>query len=677
MAAPGTPVKAQPRSRSARMLYFAIGRPVVDVPCVKAGRSDCHPTAEDSTMLQQVCVRTSGLLLIPLLLLATGCGGHKWGRKQAPEPPPEPRSRAVSSAVARGTIGAQTLFADTAPRIVRGFGLVVGLGDAGSSQCPAVVREYLIEFFSKQLGPGPSRETAARTPGELIDAPSTAVVEVFGSVPAGARHGERFDLLVVPIPESGTRSLEGGLLLPTELRLFQRDAAGRGLIAGRVLAEAGGPVFTDPVEKLLADQRPQTEETLRGYVLGGGRALEARSARIMLMQPSYQLAKAIQRRINERFGSRDKPAQAQSRGYLTLDTPSEYAGEAEYFRRLVSFLYVDNTPAFREKKRRELTRMAAAGGEHMEPIALAWEGLGRSVISHIQPFYTAANSVLRYYAARTGARLGDPLAVPPLADVANDPNNLHRLDAIGELGFADSPQAARFLVPLLEAADAKVRVAAYEALLRHRHPIIESIPFRHILDNTQLNCILDIVDCDGPPLIHVRRTGVPRIALFGLQTPVLPPVFLTSEDEAVTIVSREDSNDVHVYAKANGQLSEEILVPPRATELIMALADLPLRDDTDRLRGIGLPYSRVVQVLADLCTDEVIPAKFLLEYTPLEEFKTPERRPERPEAEPYEPNTTPDVQFDEPTEPVEPIDLAEPNESGQPEPTTGRMESDQ
>ncbi len=581
-------------------------------------------------------VCTSWCPALALAVLA-GCGDFKWDRppKPPPEAAPPQRAAVTTDAVVAGSIAAQTYLADVEPMALRGFGLVVGLGDKGSSDCPSVVREYLAEYLTKQIAPQGGGRRPKLSPEELIDSLDTAVVEVVGYVPAGAPAGMRIDLQVSAIVGSSTQTLEGGLLLPTELRLFDRAATGRGMIQGNVLARAGGPVFVSPFA--AADPR-------KGYVLGGGRVNEARPLRLILVQPNYQLAQQMERRINERFGPKPRVAEAISRGFLTLKTPPAYAAEPDHFRRLVVRLYLDNQPGFVERKVQELSRAATAGEVRLEPVAYAWEALGRNVLPRLQPLYAAGDASVRFYAARAGARLSDSAALAVLAEIAAARGDPHRLLAVRELGASNSPQATLPLVPLLSDADQEIRIAAYLALQEHNHPAIRSLPFRCVLDRAQLNCVLDLVECDGPALVYVRRTRAPRIAVFGRQVPVHAPVFYRHPDESVTLVSAAETADVKLFARWGRKLSDEILVPPRVSELVSALADVPEPDAAGRLRGLGLPYSRVVQVLAQLCEDGTIPARLVVEQTSLTDILGPEDTPERPETDRQPPpgaNTTP------------------------------------
>jgi len=574
-----------------------------------------------------------GLVLCSLVSGAlTGCKDFG-GRRPPPEPPPAPRPASANDPLALGTVGAETLPANVAAQPLRGFGLVIGLDGRGSSDCPTAIRDYLIEILTKEFGPQGTRgQPKLPSPAELIDSLDTAVVEVTGLVPAGARRGARFDLYVTAILGSSTQSLEGGLLLPTALRYFDRAASGAGLVAGAVLAEGAGPIFVNPFA--ASGGRDDDNELRRGYVLGGGRVLEERRTRLMLLRPNYRLAQAIERRINERFGQRPKTAEALSAGYLELSTPPLYTAELDYFRGLVAQLYVDNRPTVIEARLRELARLAVGQQSDLARIAQTWEAIGRGVIPAIQPFYAHSDPVLRFYAARTGLRLGDLSALPVIGAMAAAPGHTHRLVAIHELGACTSPQTAGYLLPLLADSETEVRVAAYEALLQRGHPAIRSQPLPHLLDRAQINFMLDVIDCPGSPLLYVRRTRLPRIAVFGKTMLINPPVFYTHPDDSVTVHTVADSSDVRLFAKRRGRMSEQVVIPPRVADLVAALGDVPQRDEAGRLRGLGLPYSRVVQILAALCADQTIPAPLVLEPVPLVELFGPQTLPERPESEP-------------------------------------------
>jgi hypothetical protein len=583
-------------------------------------------------------------LAIGLLLSGCADGGGSWfGRKPPPEEPPAPRGAGDrTDVVVAGTVGEQTLLSNAAPLPLRGFGLVVGLHGRGSSDCPTIVRDYLIEQFSKTISMPGERERQPRiSPTRLIDSANTAVVEVIGSVPAGAVKGTHFDVQVRAVLGSSTESLAGGLLLPTSLRLFDASAAGRALIAGKVLAEAQGPLFVNPFRK--ADSPDIAEQLRTGQVLGGGVAIEPRPARLVLQQPNYRLARDIERRVNERFGQQPAAAEAMSRGYVMLHTPTAYTRDPAHFLALARFVQIDNRPIVIERKLSALTPLMIAGQTPRESIALVWEGLGRAVLPELQPLYAHPDPAVRYYAARSGLRVGDNDAISALGAIAATPEHPFRLYAVRELGEATSPQAGVHLAPLLDDADQEVRIAAYEALMQRGHPRIRPHIFRHVLDPSQVNFILDVVESSGPPLIYMRRTQMPRLALFGRHMSIMPPVFYVPADDSLTVHTVSGSDDIRLYAKAYQRLSDELVVPPLVDDLVHALAALPLRDDAENLQGLGLTYAQVIQVLAALANDHCITARLVQEQTPTADIFGPEGVPERAEGAPPAPAPTGDA----------------------------------
>ncbi len=578
---------------------------------------------------RRILVGTMGVLAASAALALCGC------EHQAPEPLAVAKTPPAADALLSvGTVGAETLITNGTPWELRGFGLVVGLNGRGSGDCPTAIRQYLEDWLGKQIPPQGAGKRKLPTPGELIDSPDPAVVEVVGAVPPGARKGTRFDLQVRAMPGTSTQSLEGGLLLPTEMRNFDRSASGQGLIAGAVLAHANGPVVIRPLLEQAKDPNDRAEGDAReGLILGGGRTIDERVTRLMLVHANYARAKAIQNRINERFGQRLKIATAFSAQQVDVTTPAMYERQYERFRMAMAQLYLDNRPAVLEQKLRELSTRAATPGADLERIGATWEALGQMALPQVQLFYTDKAPLLRLYAARTGLRLGDATALPILAEFAARGAREQRLIAIRELGFWDSPQAAPALAPLLNNADQEVRIAAYEALLQRGYNAIHSLPFAHVQDPQQINFALDVVDSSGPALIYVRRSRLPRIAVFGSRMPVSTPLFYTEPDDSVTINNPDGSSDVQLFAKRNNRLTDAIILPPRVVDLITALADLPKKDDAGRLRGIGLPFSRVIQVLLALTRDESVPARLVFEQTGAADLLAPQYDTERPEAE--------------------------------------------
>lgn len=554
----------------------------------------------------------------------------KWNLLARKDPPPEPQALPAAPAdpILADTVGAYTLLSSAETLRLRGFGLVVGLGDRGSSDCPTSVREYLVDFLNKQIVTAEGDQPRI-SPGRLIDSPDTAVVELIGDIPAGAPAGTAFDVQVSAL-DAQTRSLEGGVLLLSELKIFQTTPGG--VIAGRPLARAAGAVFTNPFAPPddLASRR-------RGYVLGGGRTLTERRVRLLLEEPSYSMARRIEQRINERFGQRPPAAEAMSNGHIELSTPPEFRDDAARFMSVVTHLYLEGAPAYIERRLRELAQELEPDDEKLNHVSLIWEGCDRKALPEIQPLYDHHDPAVRYYAARAGLRLGDVNALPALAAVAGNSDDPRQILALREIGRSPAPGTTEALARLLDHRDAQIRVAAYEELSERRHPAIRSERFPSPVDATQVNFTLDLVRSDGEPLIYVRRTAEPRIAIFGPAMPISTPLFYSHPQDLVTLDTPDASGEITVLARSrlDGGFHRPFHVPARVADVIRGLAAPPVRrrgDDAVR-GGLGLPYSLVVQVLDALGRERLIAANIVLEQRDLAELIGPAQRERRPEAD--------------------------------------------
>jgi len=170
--------------------------------------------------------------------------GMKWSDLQQDEDRSKrKKARVKAPADLAGTVGEYgTLLSSQAP--VGGPGVVVGLGKNGSSEIPQNLKRKLIGYLNT-LGIGrASRGTEAVTPIAFLQDTDTAIVRVAGIIPPGAPKGTRLDAFVYAVPRTQTKSLEGGLLLPTDLS-WEQGAAGRNQNL-KTLATVEGPIFVNP-----------------------------------------------------------------------------------------------------------------------------------------------------------------------------------------------------------------------------------------------------------------------------------------------------------------------------------------------------------------------------------------------------------------------------------------------
>lgn len=551
------------------------------------------------------------------------------GKPKTAEPKGE--KAAAFDPLVSDTVGELTLIADNFGQRLRGFGVVVGLGENGGGDVPTTVRQYLIDYMNKQQLSA-NRSKPRISIEKLLDSPDTAVVSVFGVLPAGAPKGTPFDLQVEAI-SSQTKSLEGGLLLPCEMKVFQAAASGAGLVAGHELARAQGPIFVNPFKG--EDSGAARRDQRRGLVLGGGRSTEPRKFRFILREPTYSQADRIEKRLNEQYGQTPKIADAISRGFITITTPPAFYDAPDHFMQLAPHVLLNSDPSFVDRRMRELNETLPKTADRRDALALAWEAIGKAAIPQVQVHYNSSEPALRYFAARAGLRLKDSTALPVIMQVAATRNEPYRLQAIAELGRSSFVQATATLERLLDDEDQQVRISAYEALKGKANGAIVSRRFALPADTSQLNCTIDVVRTNGKPFVYVSRTREPRIALFGENTPINLPLFYQHPQGWVTINASQSERQVSVFSRTRigGRLSEKLTLAPRLIDLLTALADLPEKNDTGKYRGLAQPYSVIVQVLDELSHSDGITAPVVIERRSLTDLLGPTELPERPEGD--------------------------------------------
>ncbi|MFQ5424213.1 MAG: flagellar basal body P-ring protein FlgI [Phycisphaerae bacterium] len=578
--------------------------------------------------------RASRWMLLLGIVAGTGCfepeEWHRWwsqlgdrGSQPTADPRPEPKSAAL-----RGTISPLVTVSGLRLNRVRGYGLVANLVDTGGSDGPEIVRKHLAKEMRRRQPLG----AAAIPADEILEDRDTSIVEVTGLIPAIAERGTRFDLAIRAMGEQ-TRSLAGGHLFLCDLVRFSETP--RGIISGKTMATAMGPVFISPFGH---DRKAATKMDPRvGVVLGGGTVKEPRKLRLILNTPSYGIARQIQRRLNDRYGTLTPVADAISGSLIDIHVPPKYKRHKEGFLDLILHTTLRSDRTFLEARARALAKEITHPDAAYDAIALAWEALDEQVtLPVVRSFYTHPAPAVSYYAGRTGMHLGDVPGMEVVARHARDSASVFRLQAIEELGWAAYKMfgAGEHLSKLVDDPDVRARIGAYRALRDHDHHTIQST----VLD--QDNMILDVVDSSGPFLIYVQRSTAPRIALFGKHMACRPPLLYpdTTETEApwdalVTLHADPDATELTLqrWNRSNRKISAPLPCPLNVVALIRYLGDTPRPGPDGELMGMGVPYSKIVDILFRLCQSKAIGATFEVERPRVTEnliFRRQRRRPE-------------------------------------------------
>jgi hypothetical protein len=509
---------------------------------------------------------------------------------------------------------------------VGGYGLVVGLGKNGTKQCPRPVREYMLKEMRSRYRLGGEYESLKHlSPESLLDSEETAVVAVYGEIPAAVQKGTFFDLTVRALEGTDTRSLEGGWLMPCKLKLWSDGQP----VEGRVLGEGCGQVFINPFA--LKENAATKTDPRGGTVIGGGRCDEPRRIRLVLTEPSAAIASRLMHLINQRFGVEpDKTADAISPGAVNLRVPPQWQGHEPHFLELLMHLYVPGSPSFADLRLRDLDEEAVRPDAALADIALAWEGLGKISLPHVRKLYTHQDHGISYFAAQAGLRLGDDLALEVMSRHVKDPRSPYREIAVRELGEATGiSRAVTILRPLLDQDDQRIRGLAYEGLRHHRDPIIKTVQVG------ETGFAVDVVPASSRFVIGARRSGEQRITIFGTGLQCVRPAFYSHHAEMVLITA--DAGDKHLTVvrrtPLTGRLSTPIKAPFSVLGLIQTLGKDPNKDINGEYEGLGLTYSQVVEVLHDLCANKTIDATFVLQAAEAAEVTATPRDTGRPESE--------------------------------------------
>lgn len=532
--------------------------------------------------------------------------------KSSKTEPEKKKPEAPVPAELEGTVGEFANVVGGGGLLVDGHGLVVGLGLNGSSDVPPGVKEQIVQYMLKMKVGSPTHGTGGASPSEIIADKDTAVVRFVGAIPPGAPAGYRFDVNISALTRTSTKSLDGGILLPWEMFM----AAGEGTTPdarSRAWARAQGSVFLNP---FLEPNRPSDAPRLReGRLIGGGTCLQARPLSLALQDPDYQRCDMIQRRINQRFGEREKVAFAKSSSIIEIKVPREYANDYQRFIDLVLHLPLQGEAQAWEVHARRIAQEMERPGANHDGLAIVWESMGPQIVGVCRGLYASRNAAAAFHAARAGARLGDDLACDVLLRHALLRNGPYQVPAIEELGRHQRfTRCVPPLRPLVDEESDLVRVAAYEALQRLGDT--RTVTRANIANEFTL----DLVSSQRNYIIYATQSLEKRIVLFGREMELVHKLFFSNN--VITLWDQQDPNGggskVKIYRTIprTGGISEPMAMDFKVRTLIETMArPAELDEDGGRVKGLGMTYGQVVAVLQRLCDTKTkeIPAKFVLQ----------------------------------------------------------------
>ena len=527
----------------------------------------------------------------------------------------------------------------TEPFPVSGYGLVANLHGTGGGVAPTPVRDFMAKELARPHG---NTGGTFQSPDKILDSKSFAIVKVEGSVPPGARLGHNrrgeevstwFDVKVSCLPEGDATSLAHGDLYECDLKVGGANPSDPGNGKVDVEGQAAGALFVNPKYVLdAADESPAAKASRRsGVVLGGARAMRDRPLVLRLRAPQQRLARAVERRINERFqdvadddlqphgnSAAKKVANAQDEAVLYVYVPLAYGEHWDHFAGIVRHLYLrGGDPAFAALKARQLADEANTDPKApLLDISYAWEGLGKPALYAINSLLTDKRPDVRFAAARAAAFIGDAGAVPVLLDIAQTSGDPFRVNAVETLGeLPASPRIDGLCRSLLDSDQATVRIAAYQLLVRHRDPAILT---RWVKEGEKEIFALDVVLSGrrtgpdgtalpgGGPLVYASQRGMPRIAVFGTRTALDLPMIFTALDNRLMITTADDGNRVTVtYRSPYRKELVEFQSAPSLPALVQAMGGDGGNDGPAGSR-LHLGYGDVVAILQALVDEHKV-----------------------------------------------------------------------
>jgi flagellar basal body P-ring protein FlgI len=471
---------------------------------------------------------------------------------------------------------------------VEAVSLVTGLAGTGSDPPPTPQRAQLL---------GEMKRREVEDPNEVLASGNTSMVLVRAFLRPGIQKDDRFDVEVRVPSQSETTSLRDGWLLST--RLTELAVLGEQIREGQVLGIAEGPVLVDP----SAD--PKTDQALatRGRILGGGIALKSRPLGLVIdhQRKSVRVSQEIANSINRRFhtfvtGRKQGVATPKTDEIIDLAIHPRYKDNVARYMELVQNVAIDEAPLERQARMRFLEQQLS------DPLtaavaALRLEALGDDESREIlKQGLTVNDPEVRFYAAEALAYLDETAAVETLANVArNEP--AFRVNALAALSAMDDALAYDSLRSLLEVRSAETRYGAFRALwaMNENDPLMRG---ERLGGQFQYH----VLEVPGPDMIHVTRSHLPEIVLFGKDQCLQLPLVLDAGKNIM--VNGLNGNQIKVARFRAGTEVEQRVVSSRVDDVIRAIVEL------------GGTYPDVVQALQQSKSDGALASRFEVDALP-------------------------------------------------------------
>lgn len=523
-------------------------------------------------------------LLVVCSIAAISLGGCSWFngltmRSQSPDPEPDTQPAKLVGDLAVAT-GMHTVR-------VQAVGLVTGLHGTGSDPSPSPQRAALLEEMQTRN---------VTSPNTVLASGDVSLVMVEAWLRPGVQKGDRFDIEVRVPSQSETTSLRGGFLLET--RLKEMAVLGNQVHSGGLLALAKGPVMVDPT----ADPKKDRVAACRGRILGGGVALKSRPLGLVLT-PGHQNvmnSSRVANAVNKRFhtfqgGVKAGVAKAKTDELIDLAVHPRYKDNIARYVQVVRALPLSETAPDRMQRIRELE------GQLLDPAtsadaAIQLEAIGVDGVDTLLKGTKSKDPEVLFYSAEALAYLDRREAAEPLGLIARE-QPAFRVFALTALSAMQEYAAYEQLRDLLTVPSAETRYGAFRSLwaMNQKDALVkgESI-------GGQFN--YHPLDVAGQPMIHVTRSRIPEIVVFGLNQQLITPLTLSAGNEIMVTSSGGSEISVSRYTVKDGD--QRRIVSTRVDDVIRAIVEL------------GGTYPDVVQALQEAKSAGALVSRFEVDALP-------------------------------------------------------------
>jgi flagellar basal body P-ring protein FlgI len=525
--------------------------------------------------------RRNFVFLASGVVISSLCGCSWWNeqtvRSQSPEDNVSHTKLVGDFAVPTGIL----------PARVEGIGLVVGLRGTGGDPVPSPQRTALVDEM---------RKMGVENPNQVLASGNVALVMMQGAMRPGIQQGDRFDIKVRVPAQGDTTSLRGGIL--ARARLTETDIQDNQVLTGNLLAYAQGPIMVDP----SADAKKNRIAACEGWILGGGVAIGNRPLGLVLTPEfedariSAKVATAINKRFNTiQTGHKDGMAEARDDKYINLKVHPHYKDNVARYIQVVRSLPVVEAAAERAK-RIHLLEGQLLNPETSSVAALQLEAAGGDGVDTLLKGVQSQNLEIQFYSAEALAYLERHEAAEPLGKIARDEPPF-RVYALAALGAMQDPTAADQLRGLLSSSSAETRYGAFRALwtMNKNHPLVRGEMF----DNQFTYHVLNV---DGPPMVHVTRSRLAEVVLFGSHQQFQLPIAVSAGNHIA--IRDQENGQICVTKYAVGELDQKRAVSPCVDDVIRAVVDL------------GGTYPDVVQALQEAKKQGSLASRFEVDALP-------------------------------------------------------------